>query len=149
MRLRAVRNHLEGEEAFFANYADGLSDLPLDRYLTHFREHGKIAQMLSVPAPQTVHVIHAEKNGVVSGIEHVSSSELRMNAGFFCFKREIFDYIAEGDELVEQPFQRLINERQLVAYPHDGFWMAMDTFKDKMQFESLVTAGTTPWQVWK
>lgn len=149
MRLRAVRSHLEGEDAFFANYADGLSDLPLHRYLAHFREHGKIAQMLSVPAPQTVHMINADKSGLVSGIEHVSSSELRMNAGFFLFKREIFDYLGEGEELVEQPFQRLIQARQLVAYPHDGFWMAMDTFKDKMQFESLVAAGNTPWQVWR
>ncbi len=149
MRLRAVRSHLEGEEAFFANYADGLSDLPLDRYLADFRSHGKIAQMLSVPAPQTVHMINADKNGLVQGIEHVSHSELRMNAGFFLFKREVFDYVGEGEELVEQPFQRLIQERQLVAYPHDGFWMAMDTFKDKMQFESLVAAGNTPWQVWR
>jgi glucose-1-phosphate cytidylyltransferase len=149
MRLRAVRSHLEGEDAFLANYADGLSDLPLDRYLTHFREHGKIASMLSVPAPQTVHMIHAEKNGLVQSIEHVSSSELRMNAGFFAFRREIFDYIGEGEELVVEPFSRLIQARELVAYPHDGFWMAMDTFKDKQQFEALVANGTTPWKVWK
>jgi glucose-1-phosphate cytidylyltransferase len=148
MRLRAVKRHLEGEEAFLANYADGLSDLPLDRYVSHFREHGKIAQMLSVPAPQTVHVIHAEKNGLVQSIEHVSSSELRMNAGFFVFKREIFDYLGEGEELVVEPFQRLIQARELVAYPHDGFWMAMDTFKDKQQFEALFASGNTPWQVW-
>jgi glucose-1-phosphate cytidylyltransferase len=148
MRLRAVRSHLDGEEAFLANYADGLSDLPLDRYVEHFRAHGRIASMLSVPAPQTVHMIHAEKNGLVQSIEHVSSSELRMNAGFFAFRREIFDYIGEGEELVAEPFNRLIQARQLVAYPHDGFWMAMDTFKDKQQFETLVANGTTPWQVW-
>jgi glucose-1-phosphate cytidylyltransferase len=149
MRLRAVRSHLEGEEAFLANYADGLSDLPLDRYLEHFREHRRIASMLSVPAPQTVHMIHAEKSGLVQSIEHVRSSELRMNAGFFAFRREIFDYIGEGEELVVEPFQRLIQARELVAYPHDGFWMAMDTFKDKQHFEALVASGTTPWQVWR
>jgi glucose-1-phosphate cytidylyltransferase len=149
MRLRAVRPHLEGEEAFLANYADGLSDLPLDVYLDHFREHGRIASMLSVPAPQTVHMINADKQGLVNSIEHVSSSALRMNAGFFAFRREIFDYIGEGEELVNEPFQRLIKAGELVAYPHDGFWMAMDTFKDKQQFEALVSNGTTPWQVWR
>ncbi|MFI5315533.1 MAG: glucose-1-phosphate cytidylyltransferase [Myxococcota bacterium] len=149
MRLRAVRHCLDGEEAFLANYADGLSDLPLDRYLAHFRDHARIASMLSVPAPQTVHMINADKSGLVSSIEHVSSSALRMNGGFFAFRREIFDYIGEGEELVVEPFQRLIKASQLVAYPHDGFWMAMDTFKDKQQFEQLVANGTTPWQVWR
>jgi glucose-1-phosphate cytidylyltransferase len=72
-----------------------------------------------------------------------------MNAGFFAFRREIFDYIGEGEELVNEPFQRLIQAGELVAYPHDGFWMAMDTFKDKQQFESMVAAGNTPWQVWR
>jgi len=148
-RLRAVRPYLEGEEAFLANYADGLSDLPLDRYLEHFRAHGRIASMLSVPAPQTVHMIHAEKNGFVESIEHVSRSELRVNGGFFAFRGDIFDYINEGEELVVEPFRRLIAARQLVAYPYDGFWMAMDTFKDKQQFDALLASGNTPWQVWR
>jgi glucose-1-phosphate cytidylyltransferase len=149
MRLRAVRSHLEGEEAFLANYADGLSNLPLDTYLSHFGEHGRIASMLSVPAPQTVHMINADKSGLVQSIEHVSNSVLRMNGGFFAFRREIFDYIRDGEELVDEPFQRLIKDRQLVAYEHDGFWMAMDTFKDKQSFEAMLANGHTPWQVWQ
>jgi len=79
----------------------------------------------------------------------VSHSAMRMNAGFFAFRREIFDYLRDGEELVVEPFQRLIDARQLVAYEHDGFWMAMDTFKDKQQFEQLVANGTTPWRVWR
>jgi len=94
-------------------------------------------------------MIHAEKSGLVRSIEHVSHSAMRMNAGFFAFRREIFDYLRDGEELVVEPFQRLIDARQLVAYEHDGFWMAMDTFKDKQQFEQLVANGTTPWRVWR
>ena len=149
MRLLAVRKFLDGEEAFLANYADGLSDLPLDRYLENFRGHGKVASMLSVPAPQTFHMIHADKSGLVESIEHVSRSAMRMNAGFFAFRREIFDYIREGEELVVEPFRRLIEGHELAAYDYDGFWLAMDTFKDRQQFEQFVANGTTPWQVWK
>ncbi len=149
MRLMAVRRFLEGEEAFLANYADGLSDLPLDRYVKSFQEHGKVASMLSVPAPQTFHMIHADKSGLVENIEHVSRSALRTNAGFFAFRREIFDYMREGEELVIEPFRRLIEAQQLMAYEYDGFWLAMDTFKDKQQFEQLIANGTTPWQVWR
>jgi glucose-1-phosphate cytidylyltransferase len=149
MRLLAVRRFLENDEAFLANYADGLSDLPLDRYLKNFQDHGKVASMLSVPAPQTFHMIHADKSGLVESIEHVSRSALRTNAGFFAFRREIFDYIREGEELVIEPFRRLIEAQQLIAYDYEGFWLAMDTFKDKMQFEEMIAKGQTPWQVWK
>jgi glucose-1-phosphate cytidylyltransferase len=149
MRLRAVQPHLAGEEVFLANYADGLSDLPLDRYLEQFQAHGRVASMLSVPAPQSVHMINSDKSGLVQSIEHVSNTVLRVNGGFFAFRREIFDYLREGEELVDEPFQRLIKARQLVAYDHDGFWLAMDTFKDKQQFEAMLAAGNTPWQVWR
>jgi len=149
MRLRAVEAHLAGEEAFLANYADGLSDLPLDRYLDQFRSGGRVASMLSVPAPQSVHMINSDKSGLVQSIEHVSNTVLRVNGGFFAFRREIFDYLREGEELVDEPFQRLIKARQLIAYEHDGFWLAMDTFKDKQQFEAMLASGNTPWQVWR
>ena len=58
--------------------------------------------------------------------------------GLFIFRREIFDYLREGDELVEAPFQRLIEADQLMAFRHEGFWRPMDTFKDKEVLEDLV-----------
>jgi glucose-1-phosphate cytidylyltransferase len=74
---------------------------------------------------------------------------VRINGGFFVFRREIFDYIHEGEDLVLEPFDRLIAERQLLAYPFDGFWRNMDTFKDKQELEEMLLNGKTPWQVWK
>jgi glucose-1-phosphate cytidylyltransferase len=94
-------------------------------------------------------MINADKSGFVQSIEHVSSSSLRVNGGFFAFRREIFDYMREGEELVVEPFRRLIEARQLISYAHDGFWLAMDTFKDKSQFEQMLASGTTPWEVWR
>ena len=52
-------------------------------------------------------------------------------------------------ELVIEPFHRLVAERQLIGYPHDGFWASMDTFKDKQQLENLCAGGAAPWEVWK
>jgi glucose-1-phosphate cytidylyltransferase len=72
-----------------------------------------------------------------------------VNGGFFVFRRQIFDYIEENDELVDGPFSRLISERQLLAYQCDGFWKAMDTFKDKQQFDALLQHSAPPWEVWR
>jgi glucose-1-phosphate cytidylyltransferase len=85
---------------------------------------------------------------LVRGIEDVTQSELWINGGFFIFKQEIFDYIEQGEELVEEPFQRLIDREQLIAYPYEGFWAPMDTLKDKHNLETLAAAGHPPWEVW-
>jgi glucose-1-phosphate cytidylyltransferase len=148
-RLAAVRPHLESEEMFLANYADGLSDLDLDAYLAHFRERSKVACFLSVAVPQSFHVVQADPHGHVLGLEAVRLSRVRINGGFFAFRRAIFDYLRDGEDLVVEPFSRLIRERQLLAYPFDGFWRSMDTFKDKQSFDELVAQGRTPWQVWR
>lgn len=147
-RLRRVRPFLEGESEFLANYADGLTDLDLHAYIDYFRSRGKVASFLSIPAPHTFHVIDSDPDHFVRRLVAVSSSTVRINGGFFAFKREIFDYIREGEDLVNEPFGRLSAERQLLAYPFDGFWRNMDTFKDKMGLDDLWTKDDAPWRVW-
>ena len=71
-----------------------------------------------------------------------------INGGFFALRAEIFDHIKEGEELVEKPFHRLIDKRQLLAYRYSGFWQAMDTFKDKINFDRMEAQGNCPWMVW-
>ena len=74
--------------------------------------------------------------------------DMRINGGFFIFKKAIFDYIRDKEELVSEPFERLIAEKQLVAYSYDGFWQSMDTFKDRQLLENLYVSGRAPWQLW-
>lgn len=150
-RLKAVEKHLEGEEEFLANYSDGLTDLPLPQQLEHFREQNKVASFLCVRPNLSYHMVKVEQgNGnLVSGLHAIADGSVRINGGFFIFKKKIFDYIHENEELVNGPFQRLIDERQLIGYQYDGFWASMDTFKDKQHLESLYAGGNAPWEVWK
>lgn len=147
-RLRRVRTFLGDDEYFLANYADGLSDLPLDEYVNEFVARKKTACFLSVPAPHTFHIVHADDDNHVTELEHVSRSPVRINAGFFALHSSIFDVIEPGDELVLEPFDRLIQQRELLAIPYDGFWRNMDTFKDKIQLDEIDAAGSPPWKVW-
>jgi glucose-1-phosphate cytidylyltransferase len=71
---------------------------------------------------------------------------VRINGGFFVFRRNVLDYINPGEELVEEPFARLIEEGELIAYRYDGFWEPMDTMKDKQRLDSLVESGQAPWR---
>ena len=78
-----------------------------------------------------------------------SKAGVWINGGFFVFRTEIFDYMEPGEELVEQPFQRLIDEQELLAYKYEGYWGSMDTFKEKQALEDLYSRGDAPWEVWK
>ena len=140
-RLKAVEKYLEGEEEFLANYSDGLTDLPLPQQLDHFHQHGKIASFLCVRPNLSYHLVSLQDGqaNLVSGIHAINNGSVRINGGFFIFKKKIFDYIQEKEELVGEPFQRLVEEQQLIGYPYDGFWASMDTFKDKQELESLCT----------
>lgn len=148
-RLKAVERYLKGEEVFLANYADDLTDFHLPSMIDHFMNSGKTAAFLCVQPPHTFHVVSMADDNGVSSIQHVSRSGIYINGGYFIFRQEIFNYLEDGEELVEEPFHRLIKEGQLAAYRHDGFWMPMDTFKDKQTLEDMYSRGVAPWEVWK
>jgi glucose-1-phosphate cytidylyltransferase len=150
-RLTAVQKYLQGEEEFLANYSDGLTDMHFPEQLSHFREHGKVASFLCVRPNLSYHLVSVQNGAgnLVSGIHAINNGSIRINGGFFIFKRQIFDYMQNGEELVVEPFHRLLNENQLIGYPYDGFWASMDTFKDRQQLEALYSSGTAPWEVWK
>jgi len=147
-RFMKVQPYLEGEDMFLANYADGLSDLPLNKMIEKFKKVGKTASFLAYQPTQSFHVVEMEEDGKVNSISPISSSGLWINAGYFVFRKEIFDYMQEGEDLVVEPFQRLIKSNELYGYKYDGFWQALDTFKDKKMFDEMYTKGQTPWKVW-
>lgn len=148
-RLLRVRHLLAGERMFLANYSDGLADLALDRYVAAFEASGAVGGLISVRMPQSFHFTQSDEAGWVTAIGPVGGDALHINGGYFVFRSEIFDYIEEGQELVEQPFERLIEKRLLMTQRHAGFWRPMDTFKDKIVYDRMASAGDCPWMVWK
>jgi glucose-1-phosphate cytidylyltransferase len=145
-RLKAVEPYLGDDETFLATYGDGLTDAPLPDLIETFDESQKTAMFLSVRPPFNVHVVSADEEGNVLAVEDMSRSDLRINGGFFVLKREIMDLIEPGDELVEETFARLIAERELVAYPYEGFFCPMDTMKDRQRLETMHESGQAPWR---
>jgi glucose-1-phosphate cytidylyltransferase len=145
-RLLAVREHVEGEEMFLANYSDGLSDAPLPLMADLLKKSGKVGCFLAVRPPLTFHLVEFGNTGEVQRMRASQDSDIWINAGYFVFTNRIFDYIKEGEELVIEPFQRLIDAGELIAYRHGGFFRAMDTLKDKQILEDMVERGDMPWQ---
>jgi glucose-1-phosphate cytidylyltransferase len=149
-RLRAVKKFLKNEEVFLANYSDGLTDLPLPNMIEHFGKSNKIASFMAYRPTQSFHVV-TFKNGddTVESFSHIGSSGFWINGGYFILKNEIFSYLKEGEELVQEPFQKLIEKGELFSYKYEGFWASMDTFKDKQRLDDMYAKGNTPWEVWR
>lgn len=147
-RLMAVQPYLEGEEMFLANYSDGLTDMHLPDQVEALKTSGKTATLLAVRPPQSFHVVKFNGDKVVKKIESVSESDVIINGGYFVFRKEIFDYMREGEELVLEPFSRLIEKQELLAYRYANYW-CMDTFKEQAELTDLFEAGNPPWAVWE
>ena len=148
-RLRRVRRHLDGDEYFMANYADVLSDLPLDDVVNRFRDSGAVASLTAVPPQSSFHVVDIGDEGRVSGLRPVSDFPLWENGGFFVFRQEVFDALLPGQDLVDGALVQLAERGQLIAYRHDGFWVPADTVKERAQLEALHQSGSRPWAVWE
>ncbi len=148
-RLVAVRPYVRDDETFLANYTDGLSDLHLPSLIDAYNHNGAVAALVTVPPHQSFHVVETDRAGSVQKLSSIVDCNVRMNGGFFVLGQEIFDYIRNGEDLVEEPFQRLIGENRLCALKHDGFWACMDTYKEKQDMDDMYECGKTPWQIWK
>jgi glucose-1-phosphate cytidylyltransferase len=145
-RLRAIGSHLGDDDYFLATYGDGLTDAPLPEMIELLRSSGKTGLFLSVRPIFNAHVVDADADGVVRSVEDIQQADVRINGGFFVFRREVLDYVQPGEELVEEPFQRLIENEELIAYRYDGFWEPMDTMKDKQRLDALAETGRAPWR---
>ena len=147
-RLLAARRYLRHERVFCANYADNMTDAPLPELVADFESRGKVAAFLSVRPPYSFHVVQHRQDGLVDRITDVHGSDLWVNGGYFIFRQEIFDFIGEGEDLLAEPFGRLIEADELITYRYSGFWTAMDTLKDLQKLRTLHESGRPPWALW-
>jgi glucose-1-phosphate cytidylyltransferase len=147
-RLKAVEKYLDGDELFLANYSDGLTNLYLPDMIDFFVQSGKLASFLCVKPSQSFHVVSMNKSNLIEDIQYVANTDITINGGYFVFRREIFQYIRNNEELVEEPFRRLIEREQLLGYKYNGYW-CMDTFKEHQELTDMYHSGHAPWEVWK
>lgn len=148
-RVKRVQKYI-GRSTFMLTYGDGVADVDFNKLLTFHQEHGKLATVTTVqPASQFGIVTIGEGNAIASFSEK-PRMDGRISGGFFVFEPEVFDYL-EGDTCVleREPLERLAREGQLMAYPHDGFFQSMDTYRDYQHLNRLWASGEAPWKVWK
>lgn len=148
-RIRRVARYLEGD-TFLVTYGDGVADLNIRAVLDFHRSHGKLATVTCVKPISRFGMLDLDANGrAISFLEKPTLSSWA-SVGFFVLQRKVLDYL-DGDDCVleQQPLQRLAAEGQLMAYRHEGFFFAMDTYREYKAINDMWEGGKAPWKVWE
>ncbi len=149
-RLKRVAQYLDPNEPFFMSYGDGVADIDLQALLEFHKAHGKQATVSAVSPPGRFGALDIVDGAVKRFIEKPPGDNGLINGGFFVLQPEVIDRIADDSTVWElEPLEGLAREGQLMARPHDGFWAAMDTLRDKNHLEALWASGQAPWRLWK
>jgi glucose-1-phosphate cytidylyltransferase len=146
-RIFRIRQFVEGER-FVATYGDGLADVPIDELLRFHEAHGKIATVTTVRPLSRFGVMDIDADGAVSQFREKPQADGYVNAGFFVFEPEIFDYLDADFILEREPLQNLAMDGQLMSYRHDGWWQPMDTYREFQMLNTMWDEGNTPWKLW-
>jgi glucose-1-phosphate cytidylyltransferase len=148
-RLKRVRKYLENEDRFMLTYGDGLSDVDLNQLLDFHMSHGKIATVTTFRPVSRFGILDINRNKQVMNFIEKPRSDAWASAGFFVFEKQIFDYL-DGDETIleQKPLERLAEEGELMAYNHEGFFYAMDTYREYQILNDVWKSGEAPWKKW-
>ncbi len=148
-RVKLAQPHA-GSATFMLTYGDGVGDVNIKKLLAFHKSHGKLATLTTTQPIGRFGALEMSENGKVEGFREKPKGDGGwINAGFFVFEPEVFDYIAGAETVLEkEPMEKLASDGQLYAYRHGGFWHPMDTLRDKNFLESLWSSGKAPWKIW-
>ena len=146
-RIKRIQDYVD--DTFCVTYGDGLSNININDLISFHKEKKSLATLTSVHPPEKFGVVELTNDYVKEFHEKHSGEQSWINAGFFVFEPEIFDYLKNDLTILEkEPLETLAKEHKLTAFRHDGFWHPMDTLRDKTHLENLWISGKAPWKVW-
>lgn len=149
-RVKRIREHI-GNETFMLTYGDAVGDININQLLDYHKRHGKIGTVSVYNFGQNKGVLDVSEDGIVGAFREKSDFDGDLiNIGFMVFEPQIFDYIENDTTIFEkEPINKLVAEKQLMAYVHKGFWQCMDTLREKQKLEALWDNNQAPWKLWK
>lgn len=149
-RIKQVERYLGDDDTFMLTYGDGLSDVNIGELLAFHRSQNRLVTLTSVRQPSRFGILETGAENRVIDFAEKPQTNARVNAGFYVMNRRALDYL-EADAactLEKEPLEQLAREGQLSAYQHDGFFYAMDTYREYLYLNECWEQRNTPWKVW-
>jgi glucose-1-phosphate cytidylyltransferase len=146
-RLFKVRNSIQ-DDYFLCTYGDGLSDINLGKLIAFHKKHKKIATVTAVHPVTRFGAMEIEPDNKVSRFREKPTSNQWVNGGFFIFDKRIFNYLDDNSVLENEPLEKLVADKELMAYRHEEFWQPMDTYRETQELNGLWESNEAPWRNW-
>jgi glucose-1-phosphate cytidylyltransferase len=147
-RVKRIERYVDGD-AFMLTYGDSVSDVDIGRLMEFHRRHGKAATVTTVRPFSRFGVLQVDGDGSVVKFSEKPQLDGWTSAGYLVLNRRVFDYLGGDDCVFErEPLERLAAEGDLAAYHHEGFFFAMDTYREYLYLNELWASGQAPWKVW-
>jgi glucose-1-phosphate cytidylyltransferase len=147
-RIRKIEKYID-DDLFLLTYGDGVSDVNIRDLVEFHKSHGRLATVTTVKPTSRFGMLELAAGDRVQTFREKPNTDGWISAGYFVLSRAVFSYLGGDDCIFErEPLERLANEGQLMAYRHDGFFYAMDTYRDHQHLNALWSAGDAPWRVW-
>lgn len=150
-RVKRIKSYVENDEAFMLTYGDGVSDVNILELVDYHKRSGKLATVTTTQPSGRFGSLDLMENNIVRNFQEKPKGDGGwINAGFFVMSPKAIDYIDNDSTILEKdPLEQLAQDRELVAYKHQGFWQPMDTLRDKNHLEDLWKINKAPWKVWE
>ena len=149
-RIKRIKKYIDSDN-FMVTYGDGVAEIDVNNLLKFHLRHKKIATLTGVPPISRFGELLVEGNSVKEFREKPQTSNGFINGGFFVFREQVFDYMSDDDNCVleREVLEQLTRDRELMVFPHKGFWQCVDTYRDYKYLQELWQKGHTPWGVWE
>lgn len=146
-RIKHIQPYIDDDQ-FMVTYGDGVANININELVDYHESKGKIATLTGVHPPSRYGLVETDGQGEVIQFKEKPRMDEMVSAGFFVFKKDIFDLIPDEDCMLErEPFEFLATERQMTLYHHEGYWQCMDTYRDFIQLNETWSRAA-PWKVW-
>ena len=149
-RLLQVADYIKNEKYFLFTYGDGVSDIDITASVKFHCQHGKMVTLTATYSPGRFGALEIKEKIVESFQEKPRGDGALINGGFFVLSPKALDYIEDNNTVWEQePLKILVENGELMAFQHPGFWQPLDTLRDKNYLEELWAKGKAPWKIWQ
>jgi len=150
-RIRKIKKYIGDDETFMLTYGDGLSDIDINKLIEYHNKHERVLTLTGVRPAGRFGEIKCTDEGIISEFnEKPQAAEGRINGGFFVCNRRLFEYLEDNEDLVfeKDPMMKLVKDKQLMQFNHDGFWQPMDTYREYILLNSQYETNNAPWKKW-
>jgi glucose-1-phosphate cytidylyltransferase len=147
-RLKRALNYVK-DETFLLTYGDGLTNSDINATIDFHQRHGPTVTVTAVQPAGRFGDLTMDGSRVVAFQEKAEQQASYINGGFFVMEKQIGEYLVDDSTVLEnEPMRRLAAEGKICAYPHNGFWQCMDTYREQQLLTKMWNSGTAPWKIW-